>query len=66
MKKVYFIITAFIFGAVAALHLLRIIYGWTVVLGPWIVPLWFSWLGVILAGGFLVWALCIIKDLPKV
>ena len=39
-----------IFLIVALLHALRLLRGWTFVIGSWNAPLWVSWLGVALAG----------------
>ena len=49
MQKTYFPVTAVIFLAIAVLHALRLVYGWEAVIGGWAVPMWFSWLGVIIA-----------------
>jgi hypothetical protein len=38
------------FFVVATLHLLRIAFGWNLVLGAAVVPLWLSWIGVIVPG----------------
>ena len=56
-QRTYFVISGVIFGGVALLHLLRLINHWEVILGPWTMPLWLSWLGLFLAGGLSVWAL---------
>jgi hypothetical protein len=39
-----------IFLAVALIHLARLAFGWSVALGSFAVPLWLSWVGVIVAG----------------
>ena len=39
-----------IFAVVAIGHLLRAVYGWEVVIGEWSIPLWASWIGVVVAG----------------
>lgn len=39
-----------IFLLVAIVHLLRLAFGWNVVLGDFDVPVWVSWLGVFFAG----------------
>lgn len=49
-QKKYFTITAIIFLIIALLHLFRIIYGIEAVFGGWNVPLYFSWIGFIVAG----------------
>ncbi len=55
-QRTYFIISGVFFGCVAFLHLLRLLNHWEVILGPWTVPLWFSWLGLFVAGVLSVWA----------
>jgi len=35
---------------IALVHLLRIIYGWKVVIGPWSVPNSVSWVALVVAG----------------
>ena len=48
MQKTYFLVTGVIFLAIAVLHALRLVYGWEAVIGGWAVPMWFSWLGVVI------------------
>ena len=50
-QKTFTIIAGAIFAAVALLHLLRIFFGWPAVLGGWTVPMWVSWIGLVVAGG---------------
>lgn len=38
-----------VFAIVSVLHLLRLAFGWSVVLGPFIVPAALSWLGFLIA-----------------
>ena len=40
-----------IFTLVALFHLVRIYMGWPVDIGDWSVPMWFSWIGLVVAGG---------------
>ena len=40
----------FVFLLAALLHLWRIVNGYHLVYGHFIVPMWFSWVGVVLAG----------------
>jgi len=47
--KPYSKITVLIFGLIALLHLARLFYGWGAVIGGWAVPMWFSWVAVLLA-----------------
>jgi hypothetical protein len=46
-----------IFAAVALLHLVRIYMGWPVMIGGWSVPMWVSWIGLIVAGGLAIFGL---------
>ena len=54
--RIYCLMSGVIFGAVAVLHFLRLINHWVVVLGPWVIPLWVSWIGLAVAGGLSLWA----------
>ena len=55
-RKAYLSISGSIFGLVALLHLLRVIYGFRFQVGPFQPPLWASWGGLIIAGLLCVWA----------
>ena len=44
-SSAYLVISGCIFGVVAIVHLLRVINEWAMVLGPWSVPMWLSWVG---------------------
>ena len=50
-QKTFFLVASVIFALVALLHLLRIYMGWPVVIGSWSVPMWLSWIGLVVAGG---------------
>jgi hypothetical protein len=49
-RRAYLLATAIIFSLVALLHLARIVFGWSAVIGGWSVPMWLSWVGIIVAG----------------
>ena len=53
-QRAYNTITAAIFAVIAALHLLRIVFGWPAQIGGWDVPQWLSWLAFVVAGA-LAW-----------
>ena len=46
-----------VFTLVAVVHLLRLVFGWEVVVTGYVVPVWWSGLGLIVAGGLalMVW-----------
>jgi hypothetical protein len=51
-RKVYCLATATVFSVVGLVHLLRIILGWEAAIGGWTVPMWVSWLGLIVSAVF--------------
>ena len=56
MKNAYMSVSGIIFGVVAVLQAVRAFNQWTVQVGPISVPIWFSWVAVLVAGGLCVWA----------
>ena len=55
--RLYFLVCGCIFGAVALLHLLRLVNGWGLVLGPWPLPMWLSWTGALVPALLCMWGL---------
>jgi hypothetical protein len=49
-RNTYMIVTAMLFLVVALLHLVRIVFGWSVEISGWTIPFWASWLAVLGAG----------------
>jgi hypothetical protein len=49
-QRVFSLITATLFSLIALLHALRLLRGWQVTIGDMMVPLWVSWVGLIIAG----------------
>ena len=47
-ERTYLIVTACIFGIVAAAHLTRLLFQWPITLGTWIAPIWISLPGVLI------------------
>ncbi len=50
-QKTFDIVAGVIFALVALVHLMRIWLGWPAAIGGWSVPMWVSWIGLIVAGG---------------
>ena len=48
-SKAYYSITGVIFLVIGVLHLLRILNSWPVNIGTFVVPMWLSWAGAIVA-----------------
>jgi len=59
MKNNYALVSGMIFGIVAVVQAVRAINQWDIQVGPISVPVWFSWLAVVVAGGLCVWAFTI-------
>lgn len=49
MKKFLFVVSI-VFGVVAIMHLLRVVYGVDVIVGTWDVPMYISVVGLIVLG----------------
>ncbi len=54
MKKPFTTIAAGVFALIALLHIFRLTFGWEVTLEGSVIPLWVSWLGVVIAGGLAI------------
>ena len=46
----FLLVTSSIFALIALLHAVRLIYGWSVAVGEWTVPVWVSAVGLLIAG----------------
>lgn len=49
-KRRYYFVVSTLFLLVALLHFVRIINGWELVLGDYSIPMWMSWVVVVLLG----------------
>jgi hypothetical protein len=56
MQGKYALVSGVVFGVVALVQALRLFNRWPVQVGPFAVPVWFSWLALLLAGGLCIWA----------
>jgi hypothetical protein len=50
-------VTVAFFTVIAIAHLLRLFFGWEVIVTGYVIPVWFSAPGLVIAGGlaFMVW-----------
>jgi hypothetical protein len=55
MTKVYIAISAIFFGLVAIGHIVRLVAGWQVALGPNDIPMSVSWVALVLSAALTVW-----------
>ena len=47
--KIFLKLVGIIFAVIGTVHLLRLIFGWQIVLVGWVVPVWISAFGVVIA-----------------
>lgn len=50
-KKPFTVVAAILLLAVAVAHVFRLVDGWQVTVGDSHIPLWASWVGLVVAGG---------------
>ena len=55
-KKLYLIISGTIFFLVGVFHLLRLVYGWPIVVGTKEIPYFLSYVGFPVSTGYSIWA----------
>lgn len=49
-KRTYYKTVSIVFGALAVLHAIRAYYGWEAQIDVYVVPVWYSWVAVAIAG----------------
>lgn len=54
--KAYYLISGTLFSVVAFAHLLRLAFGWQVLVDGMKIPMWVSWLGLAVPGVLAAWA----------
>jgi hypothetical protein len=62
--RTYLQISGTLFGLIALGHLVRLFRHWPADLAGQMVPLWASWVGLIVAGGLSLWALRLMRATP--
>jgi hypothetical protein len=55
MSKFYAIVSALIFALVAVGHVVRLVQGWSVVVGPYNVSMNLSWGALVVSGLLAIW-----------
>ena len=60
-QKRFNMVAGVIFAAVALFHALRILMGWPAVIGGWMVPIWVSGIGLVVAGGLSYFAISLVR-----
>ncbi len=49
-NNTYTRVSGILFSIIAVLHLSRIVQGWSAVIAGWSIPLWLSWVAVVVTG----------------
>ncbi len=49
-QRIFSLITATVFSLIALLHAGRLLRGWSVTIESVVVPVWISWIGLVIAG----------------
>ena len=58
----YIAVSGTVFGIVAIAHVVRLLFGWPVLVARQSIPVWFSVVGLVFAGALCVWALRILAN----
>jgi len=56
----YCLVSGLIFMLVALAHLARLIYGWQIQLADILLPMWVSWVGLVIPALLALWAFSVI------
>jgi hypothetical protein len=56
MRDSYRLVSGIVFGIVAVIQAIRAFNEWAVQIGPYAVPVWFSWIAFVVAGALSMWA----------
>ncbi len=59
--KLYLVLSGAIFLLVAIFHLLRLVYGWPIGVGPYTVPFALSYVGLPASSAYCVWATWLLR-----
>lgn len=54
-KNTALIVAGIIFTIVAFIHLIRLIFQWEIIINAFVIPMWFSGLGLIIAAILAIW-----------
>ena len=63
-QKTFVLLAGVVFAIVALAHLLRIFMGWPIVIDTWTVPMWLSWIALVIAGGLGFYGLSLVSRSP--
>jgi hypothetical protein len=58
----YVAVSGTMFGVMAIAHIVRLMFGWPVRVADQAIPVWFSAVGLVLAGALCLWALRVLSS----
>ncbi len=59
--RLYLVVSGAVFLLVGVFHLFRLIYGWSITVGPYTVPFALSYVGCPVATGYCIWAIWLLR-----
>ncbi|MGH7474548.1 MAG: hypothetical protein ACREJW_11445 [Candidatus Methylomirabilales bacterium] len=62
-QRAFLAVSGTVFGIIAILHLLRLLYGWHAQIGNFVVPTWLSWVSLLVAGYLAITAFSLLRKL---
>ena len=63
--RAYLQISGALFGVIALAHLLRLLRHWPIEVAGYPIPLWASWLGLLITAGLSISALRLLRAMPR-
>ena len=60
--RAYIGVTGVLFGAIALVHVARLILGWPAQIAGWDIPIWLSWIAILVPGALCIWAIRLVTD----
>ncbi len=60
--QAYLQISGAVFGLIALLHIIRLLLNWPAQVAGWTVPLWISWIAILVSGALSVWAFRLVRQ----
>ena len=61
----FLIISATAFAVVAIAHVVRAVEQWSIVIGPWAIPVALSWVAAVASAGLSGWAFSLLLGRPR-
>jgi hypothetical protein len=59
--RTYALVTGCIFGVLALAHVARIFLEWPAQVAGWAVPMWLSWIAIVVTGALSAWAFSLVN-----